>query len=326
MKNMLSISRAIFSPLLNPIVWLIFGGVLLIFLGGYGSGWESSPYIPDGTAEICLKIGSALFGGGVFAVIMKGGQFTNFFVSVVSEVFYGPADVVSLKEAKSRWLTLTGSILKPVLPKECDAAALEIRKKFFDEELKYHFEDVVHQYEINVEDHTSLFTVDYNSTMKVILSPKYKEIIFKQEIESEHDGCELISLIINEQLVSIKGVLSVDPDNRKNKILSFDAKKYSKEGDGGECYLTLERHFRFKQNLLTDPNLIQSLSRYVKGMQVKIRMTSKNGKFVFSDTGFKTFKSPDPYVCPQGWTRCELAEKDQLLLPGQGYILTVIKV
>lgn len=85
--------------------------------------------------------------------------------------------------------------------------------------------------------------------------------------------------------------------------------------------MTLERVFEVRQDIAKEPYYIVNVSRYIKGFSVKYR--ASNCQVFFENTGLGAGKDLESKVDGNGYTRTVLADKNTLLLPGQGYIFIV---
>lgn len=308
----------------NLVLTMTLGGAFLVLLGGiFGTSIDQWALAPKGTGDSILKVGSAILGGGVFAAIMKGQQFNDFFMKNIASVHYTPQEVLSTEVLRERWKVLTGSILKSTLPETYNSATDEIANQFLGNELKYHFEGLELRYEMRLLDDRHTLEVTQTNEVKVVISPNQSDVILEQKIQVD-GACELQTLLVNGEPVALEERLVDDPDDSSKRLFRLNLLDFPlRFNSDGDRYITLQRTYKMTQDILEDPNIILDLIRYTKGLKVKVKMHG-HGRFSFKETGTSTFTTPEPFDCAEGWRWYTLASEDQLLLPGQGFILTVI--
>ncbi|OHX37012.1 hypothetical protein BJL95_20190 [Methylomonas sp. LWB] len=303
----------------SVLFWL---GIVLILTGSlFGDIIDSWHYAPKGTGEAILKIGAAVLGAGVFAVIMKSAQFTDLFQQHVFDVFYRPENLPHEK-ITDRWELLADSLLKEVLFSNHYQAAITIKNQFFSNELQYHFEDLSITYDIEVVDNTASCT---NSlTAKLALSPCHENPIFTQALEVG-GSCDLVSLFINDEMQDVSQLLSADSLNPKLRKIDIELKNFAKSLNQTDSRtVKLERVLKFTQSLDEEPYIVATISRYISGGAVIKAQISPGYRMYFKKTGFGV-SPPNVYSNDgHGYTRWQLARANDLLLPGQGYMIMII--
>lgn len=296
---------------------LLIVGSLLIFFGTiHGARIDEWPFIPKGTGEIIQKIGSAILGAGVFAVIMKSVQFTEYFQKCIHEVFYRPETSASIEIVKHKWEVLTRSLLKNTLPESYQSASSVIMKRFFDDELEFHFEDFNVSYDFNLKSDGKTVSVTNKTAANIVVSPKHDSVTIRQKIIN--DGSLLIkSLLIDDIPVDLEQCLKTDPQDPKLRIFELTVKPKSIT----DKIIKLERVYEYEQDISKEPYVIANLERYVKGFVMKAKATGC--KIYFRPTGSGSIANVVGHADGEGFTRWVLADRNTLLLPGQGYIFVL---
>lgn len=303
----------------NLTAVFFYGGSFCLFLGAFFST-EIDQFITVGTGEFIYKAGGAVLGAGVFAVVMKSAQFTDLFQRHIFNVFYRPEEVVNRKLLLEKWKLITNSILRGVLPNSHSKAADKIEQQFFDGELEYHFEQYYNSYTISVDRKSNVATIDLFSESKVILSPHISAPVLDQNVETS-GSFVLSNLRLNGDEISSEKYLKTVKDKH---VLRVPLKKYAKTVENGDKIVHLEKVARFTQNLSEDPYIKAKISRYIKGARIRVK-TPGDFKVFFEKFGLGDL--PDNHYVKddgEGYERWTLVEPNDLLLPGQGYILIIM--
>ncbi len=306
---------AVTAPLASAIPWL---------------GWIAPAGKP------LASIGGAILGGGVFAVIMKSAQFTGLFQKHIYDVFYDPANVLAVDDLRQKWLHITQAILKSVLPIAHQDAAHRIMEQFLDAELQYHFTSYETKYDITVDEASQVARIIHTTKFTLVISPNHPSPVFTQEITAqEDDDCRLLSLFINGKRIDLDNAPLREVEGpKKSWVFELELGKFAKAGDGStDRTLSIERTYEVTQDVRKSPELIGTIKRYTRGLVVKARIANSNGSadhygFYFSRTGLLDgieIKAPEPQVDGEGFQRWVIGGPDDLLLPGQGYILLIRK-
>ena len=306
----------------NLTIMLSLLGIALLFMGAvFGEQIEGFVYSPKGSADMLLKAGSAILGAGIFAALMKSAQFSEIFQKHIYEVFYCPEKVIIGLPLISKWKILTNSLLKEVLPCTYHQAADRIQAQFFNSELDYHFENYTASYRIRIENNIAMVNCIITTTL--IISPLSKNPILKQSIQN-NDNITLKTLILNDIpcLKSYPYTKDINVENKYN--LNIPLKKHIRSRENGENIIELERVVEWKQDLSDDPCIVADIRRYIKGAKVKIKIDD-DYKVQFKKFGLE-HESNNNYVENDGvgYQRWTLVESDNLLLPGQSYIIVMI--
>ncbi|HBM63249.1 MAG TPA: hypothetical protein DD418_05195 [Pseudomonas sp.] len=310
--------KTIINPTKQHITFvLLLVGALLILFGTTHAGFiDGLPLIPKGTGEIVQKVGSAILGAGVFAVIMKSAQFTEYFQKSIHEVFYSPDSTSSLEVIKHKWEILTRSLLKNTLPESYQDASSVIMKRFFNDELQFHFEDFSVSYDFTLKDDGKTLQVVNKTTANIVISPKYSEAKIVQRIKN--DGkIHIKSLLIDDIPMNLEKCFSQDPENALTK--NFELVVCPKSAT--DKTIKMERVYEYEQDLTKEPYAIGSLERYIKGMVVKAKASGCG--LYFRPTGAGAIYDVPGREDGEGYTRWVLADRNTLLLPGQGYIFVL---
>lgn len=312
----------VIEPIKNNLsIVLLWGGVFLTFLGAvFGTKIDSFGYIPSGTGEAILKSGSAILGAGVFAVIMKSSQFTELFQKHILNVMYSPSNLKDKDDLKEKWKFLTNEMLKYVLPQAHSDATKHIEKQFFNSELEYHFENHEITYEVIVKD--NIATVKNTTRTTIVLSPNIENPIFEQKFWNNGKS-KLCKLFLGGKNINKDGMFKVDSKDPTLNILTFPFKEYDIISNVGEdTKVSFERMIENSQDLSDDPMLMSRINRYAKGFVVKAKI-SDGYKLVFENFGYNDILNNYEQDDGDGFERWQLAKPNELLLPGDGYVIAI---
>lgn len=297
------------------LMLLIVGFLLILFGTTHGATIDTWPFLPIGSGEIVQKVGSAILGAGVFAVIMKSAQFTEYFQNSIHEVFYRPETTVSPEIIKQKWEILTRSLLKDTLPASYENASSVIMGRFFNDELQFHFEDFNVTYEFELCPDNKTIKATNTTTATIVISPKHEYATIKQKIKNDGD-LSIKSLLIDDVPVDVEKCLTIDSDDKNLRHFELIVKPKSIL----DKKIKMERVYEYEQDITREPYVIANLERYVKGFVLKAKSTGC--KLYFRPTGSGIAK-PLGHTDGQNFTRWVLADRNTLLLPGQGYIFVL---
>lgn len=338
----------------NPLPLMLGLALLGMVLGTFLYD-HSNSYIQI-IGKVSLTLSSALIGAGVFSVLSQTVRYTEFiqgqllhvferdnFKNIIKqqihddaisaarmaqaqqalkEVFLDPQsitdDVVSFED---RWRMITESRLKGVLPNLHQDATVLLNKQFFNSELEYHFDNYSQTYDIKVNDN-GIATIQNTFKAIIVKNNATQTCTFKQQTSSLTctSGVELLELEIDGKRVTDQ----VDIDNYFTQAsgtgsLNIDLKKYPDKP------IRFKRVFKYQQDLKKEPHIIASISRYIKGGQLKVRVS---GGFTptFFRSGFYSINkheqvADNPLPDADGFRKWLLASSGNLLLPGQGFVV-----
>ncbi len=307
----------------NLPIALFFIGIALVFISAT-IGDSIDELLTKGFADAILKSGSAILGAGVFAAIMKSVQFTEIFKSNIYDVFYNPEKIHGIDNVKARWITLTDSLLKNVLPVAHSDAAEHIKEQFFNSELEYHYENYTVTYDISIDSENNITTTSHIDTT-IILSPNKDNPTLKQEFNSTGTS-KLVGVLINGKQIDNDGLFTQDEKDKNINILKIPLKKYATmETAKSDKSLKFERTVELKQCMEDDPYMAATIKRYTKCFTIKAKVTD-GYKLMFQKFGLGSLPK-NHYIEEDinGYQRWQLAEQNSQLLPGQGYMIVVAK-
>lgn len=311
------------KPIKNNITCVFFfSGFFLILLGSiFNNQIDALPYVPSGFGVVILKSGSAILGAGVFAAIMKSSQFTELFQKHIYDVFYNPEHVGEGRILIEKWRTITNSILQGVLPKTHLDATEKLRVKFFTEELSYHFEQFCASYSMSVDKNTNILTVTAVTRFAAVISPHVNDPVLEQNIENDGDF-KLLALRVNDTDIKDKNTYVSNEPNSKKKELKVPLKDYAFLRDDDVKVVRVERVVKYTQDLTRDPYVKAEISRYMKGATIRAKV-NEGYKIFFEKFGLDKTPAISQSDDGEGYQRWVLAEPNNLLLPGQGYIMVI---
>lgn len=315
-------SKLVVEPLRNNLAIVLFWvGLVAIFVGAvFGRQIDAFTYVPEGAGEAILKTGSAILGAGVFAVIMKSAQFTELFQKHIYHVFYEPdkLDGVSLID---KWKTITSALLKDVLPSTHQHAVERIEKQFFNSERDYHFEELTISYEIDVKD--GIATINSVTDSTLIISPSSKNPVLEQYIETSGQFY-FKALRLNDTPYQDPSLFKPDPLNPNRRLLEVPLDKFAQTTANNDKVIRMERVVQWTQNLAEDPYLKAHIKTYIKGAKIRVKV---NGGYKVHFERFGLGDLPEKYYIEDdgvGFQRWQLVRANDLLLPGQGYIMVLV--
>jgi hypothetical protein len=331
---------------------LFFLGIILI-----GLATVDSPYITSEYVDALSRMGGAILGAGVFAVIMKSAQFSELFQQHIADVIYDPKRVENAEMLPEKWRVITSAILAGVLPSTYDKATQAIEKRFFDDELDYHFENFEVWYDISVGA-DNLATVSNTLKATLVISPKKDKPVFQQKIMSSGSS-KLSCLMINDKNIDLSDP-TIFEDIKGGKNLTLDLGQYI----SGNKSVKFERTFITHQDIANEPFVTATITRFIKGAVVRAKVTPSH-RIRFLCMGIEAYDEPEDEnpsaekaaqgiigkdgvakkerrsvkrpsqkvgsgskigtgVDGRGYRRWMLAQPSDLLLPGQGYTLIIV--
>ena len=296
-------------------------GFVLILAGGMSNGAIDRLY-PGliGLEAIILKTGSAILGGGVFAALMKSAQFSEIFQRNVHAVFYSPGSMVGLEETKRRWKILTISIFQKYLTSSCEQAANKVCDIFFSKKQEYHFEDMEITLELQLAPNKKDLHIRIARKVTVIIAPNVTPAI-THTIKGGYNH-KLTSLVIDGEPKTPKDYFTPSADNPNHMTFKLPFKKYCKSsGFSASRSFTLERLNEYDQDISIEPFIIINSIRFVCGLIVKVKVIDCLS--YFATTGIDEFDDSEGKIEGTGFKRWQIAGNQEMLLPGQGFLVVV---
>ncbi len=301
----------------NPTAYLL-SGAFLIFIGSILQQKIDSLIVP-GTGSAILSIGSAVVGAGVFSAVINSADFTKLFENHIFNVVYNPENTYDEKDLLNKWNTLTRAILKKVLPSTYDNASQKIEERFFNNELKYHFEDFAETFNITIDG--DIATITLCQKAYIVISPNAEEpkLIQYFRLNTGDKDIKLESLYLNNSKIENADYITDESDSEILK-LEILLNEY------GADRIKMVKNISFKQNLKVDPYIKSDISRFVKGFVVDINAPDSH-EIIFKPFGLEIGKSnlQPSETGIENTKKWVLAESQELLIPGQGYICLIIK-
>jgi len=308
------------------IYTMVSSGLLLMALGTFlpsspGSLW-------DKMLSLLLSFGSALIGGGVFAALLKSAQFTELFQKHIFDVFHNPHKLKNLVSIEERWGALTEALLNDVLPTHKGLARANLKEQFFDNELEYHMEDLTMKYSIIIHSETNRVQIINRATQKVVINPNKENPLFVQGAgtrDKSHTPM-LTELIINDEPITNFSEYTHPTDEDENDMkIQVPLNRFAGEDRGKP--ITIDRVLTFDQDLTTEPYINCNFTRFIKEARIEVDINTTEYGLLFQRTGNwgngSTAKGTYDRVCDSKgkWV---LARRDELLMPGQGFIIMIV--
>ena len=268
----------------------------------------------ESISELFLSLGKIIIGTGFFTGLTKSSYYANFFQERIFNVLYNPGQHFSDFEIKSKWLSLTNYLLAKKVKKHHSTAAQIIYDRFLDPEHGYYYRNMVINYDITLEKDSNTLIIVQSMCMELVFNEDESEAVLQQKIVT--DGrMDLVQLIIDDQKIEHDSNYIPSPENPNINI--FEKTVINKDGSP----IKIERSYRIKQSIVDEPYIISNYSKFIKG--ISVRYKAVNCKVTFRQTGIISNPGTPPNVIEEngGYTRVVLAAKEDLTLPGQGFIL-----
>ena len=264
----------------------------------------------------------AILGAGVFTAILKSFQFTELFQKNISEVFFSPNKALESSDIKNRWLSLSQNILEHSLPSEYNAANF-VYDRFFSRPRTINFKNYLIIYDIE-DQGNGIVKIRATTRFDIIVSDNLQpsDHILKQSVFSKDNNFTIISININNHPIKFDKCLEKSSSSDDPHVCKIDLSSNLLS----DKTASVERIYEYTQDLANEPYFIGQLDRYVKGMTIKAKAPNHN--LYFSSTGLGLSVSSTKKTQQtdgEGYTVWQVAESQDLLLPGNGYILIVTK-
>lgn len=302
---------ALLNPILSNTSLMIFSvGVLAILVSA-----AELKGLPENYGKLLAQLGWAMLGAGVFAGVMKSAQFSELFQKHIADVIYDPSRAENQDVLLEKWRLLTDARVKRLLPSTYSKAVAGIEHRFFNNELHYHFEAFQMSYTISVTNGTAEITNTMHAALRI---PKHiDDPVFRQNIRVDTPA-KLTTIFINSKKIDLDDpTLFVGEGDSRELVLHL--RKFAKGADS----VVIERTFAMTQNLVSEPFISAVVSRYIKGAVIKGKITPGH-KLRFIGMGIDPIEKET--TDGEGYTKWRLAAPDDLLLPGQGYMLIIVSV
>lgn len=265
-------------------------------------------------SELFLSIGKIIIGTGFFTGLTKSNYYANFFQERIFNVLYTPGEHFSDFEIKEKWLTITNHLLTKKIKQHHSTASHTIYERFLNPEHGYYYQNMVINYDITLNHDGETLVIHQDMCMEIVFNEDEDEAHLSQKVVTD-GSMELVQLIIDDKKVEHEQHYVECKDEPKMRIFN----KTIKNTDGSP--VKVERSYRLQQNISDEPYIISNYSKFIKGISVRFKAT--NCKVTFRQTGIITNPEGNLNVIAEenGFTRVVLATKEDLTLPGQGFIL-----
>jgi hypothetical protein len=160
-----------------------------------------------------------------------------------------------------------------------------------------------------------------------MISPNCSKPLLDQYVKTQEGGeVDLISLDIAGKPIDIDAHFHELDGNPNTKVLKYPISESEIITNGaGERCTTYRRIYKFKQNLANEPFIATNIQRFTKGLVVEAKV-NVGYKLYFKRFGIKGQEDHTGISVAQGYTRWVLAQTGDLLLPGESYIIMILKV
>jgi len=282
--------------------------------------------------SLALSLGLTLIVAIAVSAIVGSEEFSQIFTSRIYDAMHAPEKEIDKHVLLESWSKLTSAILKSKLPQAHESAAVQMKKNFLEGKTKYHHEDNTVKIDIVVNDGIMVST-QTNSSYVVPeeitpTQPKFlcfkpdnsNDVLFTRKFDTNE--CKVTSLMIDTACITDKVEIVADKENSKLHLLEVPLRPYLDKTTKKSIFVEITTETT--QKISEDPIIRSTLVRYVKGFQLRTRI-SEGYKSVVSrnGVGLRPFFK-ESVLDGEGYTVWNLPEGENLLLPGQGYLIVVI--
>ena len=336
-KTQQHITKDIKSLLGKNFFKLIFLSVLLITLAIILDHNDIPKYVVIFFGTIGTTIISAIVVGFVFS----DNDYQKLLKEEMVSVMLNPESYRTQSQVTEIWRKITKSMLSSVLPFESDNAVKQIENLLLDDEREYHFEHYEIIFNFTVDESTDELRIDQTVNARIVTSRNCPNPILKQYLTTLPSSTKTLhALRINSDSVLKAIHTSKDPDNGDREIIEYPLNQ-SVEPNGEQRVASYHRHMTVLQKYSEDPCYSGDLTRYAKGLVIQASV-NKGYKILTQGFGKKNSEFPEPEIIsivsstnqnatnPSSGTQTEckrwtIAKTSELLVPGYGYILIIVK-
>lgn len=303
-------------------------GIFILSLFSFGPFANISPW-----STIFVTFSSTLIAAATLSIIILDGDYRNFLKDFVVSILFEPEKYKNRKDLLSVWEKVTLSLLKNTLPFQNKKAVSIISKKFIEDKKDYHFENVNVNYYFKVVD--DKLEVTQETSALLVISPDVSEPMLEHSVKlrkaanGEEAAEPNVTLNLNNETVAVpEGLEPIEDDEGFLYKFKYNLKPYLSDSK-----IQYERIRKTTQDLVSDPYIASNFTRYIKGCQIQY-YTSDGYMVLFDRLGINSSTETKKYpfelpnevtgISKSGQRRVLCAQHD-LLLPGEGYILTVVK-
>ena len=319
-RGLLSTIKNIWSKRIVKVLTL---GVLLTALAVYIEGIYTEKWLVF-LSSILLASGTALIAAAIVGYIFADEDYTKLLEKDIVNVLLNPEHYKSDSQLMVKWEEITCSILNKVLPFENLKASKKIKKQFLTDERDYHFEGVECLFEFDVDSATGFTKIKQTIACELVITPNKDNPELVQNFSVEDSGkLKPGELQLNGNYLDIQSLVKKDPNNPNAYTLRYPLKELVFNSEGRKV-VRYKRVMSYEQFLADDPSFSSYISRYVKGYRIEAKIT-EGYKLLFSSFLGSSIQEFDEEALPGGrvgWTLCGL---NDLLLPGEAFILTISK-
>lgn len=305
-------------------------GIFFLSLFSFGPFSKLEPW-----STIVVTLSSTLIAAATLSIIILDSDYRNFLKDFVVSILFEPEKYKNRKDLLRVWEKVTLKLLSNTLPFQNEKAVEMISKKLIEDKKDYHFENIDTTYHFIVKNNKLEITQIVNAIL--VISPNVPEPVLSHSVKlrvgsncvpEENDVPDVV-LTLNNQLVVIPDdIPPVEDDEGKLYKFKYDLKPYLNDPK-----IKYERVRKTVQNITEDPYIAANFSRYVKGCQIQTFVT-EGYKVLFDRLGpNSTVKvNHHPITLSNNIVdlnskgdRRVLCDPHDLLLPGEGYILTIVE-
>lgn len=298
-------------------------GILLTIIGVANFSITHWLFI-DIFAPLCTALGTTIIAASIVGFLFADEDYMKLLKEIIVSVIFNPEAYKKHEHLIDVWRKISLKLLDNVLPFSNELAVDRIEKQFFKDERDYHFEDVDCDlnFEINEPEGTVLIT--QTITASLVMAPNRENPVLKQFVSMQDSGIlSPIDLMLNGDAIKVEDYLTQDVDNPNKSMFEYPLTDKIEEFSGRKT-VKYKRVLQLNQVLVDDPYFATNITRFVKGYNIETKI-STGYHLVFARFGANAGDGLKPQELGNGKLRWELGKRCDLLLPGEGYILTVSK-
>lgn len=332
MSNLKELIIRFFKSLSSNSHWvLVFLGVSFLLISEPVGKWlnnicNSAIFIGQiDYSSVFHTIGTSVLVSGVFAFLMKSTLFSRYYKNLFFEVIYDPNKRVGEESIKDKWKILSNSLLISKVPFEPQEVSDKLMKDFLEREIDYGFKNIEIVFKISkIKDSVNKVKVVQVFRADVIFDREFRELEIKQRFMCDKEKFSCSSILIDNKPISDN---DFNFDNDRGLVnLNYkvgDPRDYCHDSSKFGSF-RFDRTSERQQDIRDDPVIVGSYSRYIRRMSILIK--TEGVDYVLYKTGTGSCRHSERVQDGSKYWHHIIADSSSLLLPGEGYTLTIIPI
>lgn len=272
----------------------------------------------------CTTLGTTVIAASIVGFIFADNDYMKLLKQTIVSVIFNPEVYRNQSQLLEIWKKISLKLLETVLPFSKELAVKKIENQFFNDERDYHFEDVECHLKFKVNDDTGIVTIRQDISASLVITPNRENPILKHFISLQESGkLSPISLRLNGDMIKVDDYLTKD-ETKNNKYIFEYPLKDKIHIDEKRRTVKYRREVQIEQKLSEDPSFSTNITRFVKGYNIEAEI-NKGYTLKFDRFGINSENDMEPKILPEGKLCWELGKRNDLLLPGEAFILTISK-